>query len=212
MRPVLLALLALAPVPARAAGPLADVLRDGDLVLQQSTSPQSAALRAATGSPYTHVGMVFRRDGALAVIEAVEPVRWTPLAAWVDRGRDDVVVALRLRDPTPLENGGAAALRAAAEGYLGRHYDLLFGWGDDRLYCSELTYKAYDAALGVQVGERAPVTSFDLAAPEVQALVQARTAGKLDLTERMVAPASLLADADLVVVWSNDPAWPASAQ
>src|SRR5690606_29178807 len=188
------------------AGALSDVATDGDIILHKSRSSQAAALRAATGSPYTHVGLVFERDGTLQVLEAVEPVKWTPLDRWVARGRDEHVVVLRLRDPSRLQDGGAERLRASGERFLGRHYDTLFQWSDERIYCSELVTKAYTDALGVTIGELATFGDFDLSAPEVQALIQARTAGRLDAKEVVVSPASYLADDDLAVVFSTDPA------
>lgn len=184
---------------------LAEVLADGDVVLHKSRSSQAAALRAATGSPYTHVGLVFEGPSGLRVLEAVEPVRWTPLDPWVARGEEGHVVALRLREPLDAEK--VRAVRQAGEAWLGRHYDGRFEWSDDRIYCSELVYKAY-RTVGVELGELAPLGSFDLTSPEVQALVRSRVAGHIDPTEPVVSPASLLVDPDLRVVYTNDPNLP----
>lgn len=202
------------PVAAHGGGPageaattLADVLTDGDVILHKSQSSQSAALRAATGSPYTHVGMVFRRDGDAEVLEAVDPVRWTKLDDWVARGERGHVVILRLADDLPLRNGGSEALRAAAEAYLGRPYDPLFEWSDDRIYCSELVYKAYQSSLGVHIGALVTLDAFDLSSTQVGALIRARSPGLVNGSEPVVAPASLLTDSDLVIIYSNDPAY-----
>lgn len=195
-----------ATIPAEPRLPLAQVLEDGDLMLHRSRSSQSTALRAATGSPYTHVGLAFHRDGGVFVLEAVQPVRWTPLAEWASRGEDGAVVALRLVDDARLASGGALRLRAEAERYLGRPYDGLFAWSDERIYCSELVFKAYRDALGVEVGRIQPMGSFDLTSPAVRALIQARAAGKVDLNEPVVAPSGLLGDEDVRVVFSDDPA------
>jgi hypothetical protein len=32
-------------------------------------------------------------------------------------------------------------MKATGEGFLGKDYDLTFGWSDERLYCSELVWK-----------------------------------------------------------------------
>jgi hypothetical protein len=132
-------------------------------------------------------------------------VKWTPLAEWVGRGAGQEVVLMRLADPSPLADGGADKLQAAATRYLGRHYDTLFQWTDDRIYCSELVYKAYQAALGLQIGAVQRMGSFDLASPAVRKLIEARTQGRIDEHEPVVAPSSLLTDPDLVVVYSSDP-------
>ncbi len=151
---------------------LTTLVQDGDIVLQQSRSAQSTALRDATHSRYTHTGLVFTHDGAPQVLEAVEPVKWTPLADWVGRGVGADVVLMRRADTAPLEDGGADKLQAAATRYLGRHYDTLFQWTDDRIYCSEVVYKAYQASLGLQIGAVQRMGSFDLAAPSVRALTR----------------------------------------
>lgn len=184
---------------------LNSTLQDGDILLHRSMSTQSAALRAATGSPFTHVGLAFRREGGVEVLEAVQPVRWTLLSDWVKRDRDGKVVVLRLADPAPLAGEGAGRLRSAAERFLGRSYDGLFAWSDEKIYCSELVFKAYREALGVELGELRPMGSFDLASPEVQQLIQARASGRVNLQELVVAPSSLLSDPELRVVFSDDP-------
>jgi hypothetical protein len=199
------------PTIGRAAS-LASVLQDGDILLHRSMSSQSAALRAATGSPYTHVGLAFHREGGVQVLEAVQPVRWTALDAWVKRGRDGTVVVMRLADPAPLAGGGEDRLRSVGERFLGRSYDGLFEWSDEKIYCSELVFKAYREAIGVELGQLRPMGSFDLTSPEVRQLIQARTAGRVNLEEPVVAPSSLLRDEDLVVVFSNDPEIPQSAR
>jgi hypothetical protein len=147
---LLAALLSAAPVAA--AGSLPPV-RDGDVVFQTSRSAQSLAIQRATRSPWSHMGIVFLRGGAPYVIEAVEPVKATPLARWVARGEGGRVAVKRLRDADRvLTPATVAGLRREAERFLGRHYDLAFGWSDDRVYCSELVWKAYQRALGRKLG------------------------------------------------------------
>jgi Permuted papain-like amidase enzyme, YaeF/YiiX, C92 family len=74
--PLLALLVATTPLPA---------VRDGDIVFQTSGSSQSAAIQRATRSPWSHMGIVFLRDGVPFVYEAVDPVQATPLARWVAR-------------------------------------------------------------------------------------------------------------------------------
>ena len=62
----------------------------GDIVFHTSLSSQSRAVQAATRSPYSHMGIVLMKDGRPQVLEAIEPVRFTPLQAWLDRGRRGV--------------------------------------------------------------------------------------------------------------------------
>ncbi|UOQ67413.1 YiiX/YebB-like N1pC/P60 family cysteine hydrolase [Hymenobacter volaticus] len=64
---------------------LSSKLHDGDLIFQTSTSAQSQAIQLATHSPYSHCGILFKRNGAWRVFEAVQPVSETSLQAWTAR-------------------------------------------------------------------------------------------------------------------------------
>ena len=57
-------------------------LQEGDIVFQQSKSAQSAAIQAATGSRYTHVGLITMRKKTPYVLEAVNPVRIISFKKW----------------------------------------------------------------------------------------------------------------------------------
>jgi hypothetical protein len=61
-------------------------VRDGDLIFQTSRSSQSVAIQRATGSVYSHMGLVLFRDGQPYVYEAIATVRFTPLDRWIARG------------------------------------------------------------------------------------------------------------------------------
>ena len=63
------------------------VLRDGDLIFQTSLSGQSRAIQEATGSKYSHCGIIYRDGCDYFVYEAVQPVKSTPLAQWIARGK-----------------------------------------------------------------------------------------------------------------------------
>ena len=65
---------------------LAEQLRDGDIIFQTSRSEQSTAIQKATRSQYSHMGIVFLRNGTPHVYEAIKTVQYTPLRKWVDRG------------------------------------------------------------------------------------------------------------------------------
>ncbi len=179
--------------------------RDGDVLLQTSRSPQSQLIQLATGSPYSHTGLVLLVDGAPWVYEAVQPVQAVPLDAWVERGEGGRFTALRLVDPAPLTDDGVAALRGVMEGFLGLDYDPWFAWSDDRIYCSELVWKAYARGLGVELGALERLGDFDLSHPAVAAEVGRRYGPDVPVDEP-VAPPSLLAVSDrLRVVYSNYP-------
>ena len=67
-------------------------------MFHRSRSAQSQAVALATGSAYTHMGVVLVFDGRPVVLEAVQPVKLTPLPVWIARGEKGRVVVKRLRD------------------------------------------------------------------------------------------------------------------
>jgi len=162
---------------------------DGDLVFQTSRSAQSAAIQRATHSPYSHVGIVFLRDGKPYVFEAIATVRYTPLDAWIARGDGGRYVARRLS--RPLTAADDTKLRAAARAYEGRDYDLYFEWSNDRIYCSELVWKIYQQALGVKLGKLQELREFDLSDPVVKAKLRERYGDHVPLDEPVISPAAV---------------------
>ncbi len=110
------------------------------------------------------------------------------------------------RDAGPRPRGVALDLaRTTAEEQIGTGYDLLFEWSDERIYSSELIYKAFEA-VGREIGSRETFGELNLSSPEVQRLIDARADGGLDLSEPVVTPVSVLNDAELSPVFTNDPA------
>lgn len=175
-------------------------LRDGDLVFQRSTSAQSVAVAEATGSEYTHVGVVLRRDGKVLVLEAVEPVKLTPIDDWVASGSGPAVVR-RLKDADRVLTADVIAkMNTLADGWLGVHYDLRFAWTDDRLYCSELAWKLYDRAAGLRLSEPRPLRSYQLDGKAAQSLARKRYPEGLPLDELVVSPGDLVDSPSLVAV------------
>jgi len=162
-----------------------EALRDGDLVFHTSRSAQSLAIQRATHSPYSHVGIVFHRKGEPFVFEAVATVRYTPLAQWAARGTGGYV-ARRLK--SPLTVAQVAKLHRAARKYAGKPYDLYFEWSDDRIYCSELVWKVYREAVGIELGARQKLRDFDLEDPVVKAKMRERYGSHVPLDEPVISP------------------------
>lgn len=183
------------------------ILEDGDLLLQRSTSAQSVAIAEASGSPLTHVGLYFERDGAPWVIEAVGPVRWIELTDWVAQGENSWFVVARHEGVAALSDDALARVRAEAESFLGTPYDRLFEWSDDVIYCSELVYKAFERGVGLEVGVVTTVGELELEGDAVQGLIRQRLEHDPNLEEPIVTPGSIVDDPDVEVVYSSDPAF-----
>lgn len=175
--------------------------QDGDIIFHESQSSQSKALRLAMNSRYTHMGVIFFDNGSAFVYEAVGPVKRTPLKEWIDRGTDGHFVVKRLSDADRrLTHEAIAELRAVGQRYAGLPYDLRFEWSDDRIYCSELVWKMYKTALGLEIGELQTFGDFDLSDPEVAKKVQERYPEGLPMDETVISPASMFESDELVLV------------
>jgi hypothetical protein len=164
-------------------------VRDGDVIFQTSRSSQSLAIQRATHSPYSHMGIVFIRAGQPYVLEASATVRYTPLSEWIARGKESKYVLKRLRKP--LTDTQVGKLRKAAKPFEGRAYDLTFEWSDSKIYCSELVWKIYDRALGVQLGELQKLRDFDLSDAAVRTKMKERYGDKVPLDSPVISPASM---------------------
>jgi len=174
------------------AGHAAAALKDGDIVFHTSRSAQSVAVQRATGSRYSHMGIVLMRGGTPYVFEAVSTVRYTPLAQWAARGNGGHYVVKRLRDADRLLTpGGVATLRARTADFEGRPYDLTFEWSDQRIYCSELVWKLYQRALGVRIGELQKIREFNLTDPAVRAKMRERYGDKVPMDEPVISPVAM---------------------
>jgi uncharacterized protein YycO len=164
-------------------------LHDGDLIFQTSRSSQSLAIQRATGSVWSHMGMIEIRNGQPYVLEASATVRYTPLNRWVAFGVGRHFVVKRLAEAvTPAD---AANLDGAGAGFLGRPYDLTFEWSDERMYCSELVWKIYDRALGIDIGTLQKIRDFNLTDPTVAKLMKQRYGDAVPLDEPVIAPVAM---------------------
>lgn len=184
----------------------APAYREGDLIFHQSKGFQSLAILEATGSPWSHVGIIFKnKSGGWVVAEASQPVRIVSLTSFMNRGRDGGYRIYRARD---FKAAQVPALRAAVETEIGKPYDIYFEWSDDSIYCSELVYKAFQKATGIELGDVQKFSDLRLDGPFVRALIQQRltkTGRELNPNEPIVTPISQMNDADLELVAKKGP-------
>ena len=178
--------------------------KDGDVVFQVSQSAQSRAIQLATGSPYSHMGIVYLREGEPFVFEAVQPVKLTPLRDWIKRGKGGQFVAKRLRDSrTLLSPQVLQQMKSIGEEFSGRDYDVYFEWSDERMYCSELVWKIFKRGAGIEIGTLANLGDFDLSSPAVKEKLQERFGDSVPLSEIVISPSSMFESPMLETVFSN---------
>jgi len=74
---------------------------------------------------------------------------------------------------------------------LGKSYDAYFEWSDDKIYCSELIWKIYKRAAGVEVGKLQKMKEFDLSSEPVKEIIRERYGDDLPVNETVISPQSI---------------------
>jgi len=181
-----------------------DEIKNGDLIFQTSLSGQSKAIQLATKSKYSHCGLIFKDGNDFYVFEAVQPVKRTPLDKWIARGQDGKYVIKRLKNadqvltPTTLTK-----MKQVGDQFKGKNYDLTFEWSDDKIYCSELIWKIYQRATGIEIGKLEKLSDFDLTNEAVKKKMKELYGDKIPTEEIVISPASIFDSELLTTVKSN---------
>jgi hypothetical protein len=163
-------------------------LREGDIVFRLGDArvvrgmvPLSRFIARATGSPFSHTGIVAIEDGSPVVYDCSSAgIQRQPFEVWML----DSIGPLGVKRLKPEHRERIAGViefcRAAFERQV--PFDHGFRMGDDSLYCLELTEKAFrsqglDLSEPVRIGDWEDLTSFPLTAlliPPVTGLVLGR--------------------------------------
>ena len=169
-----------------------DVLQEGDIIFQSSMSGQSHAIQLATRSKYSHCGVIFKEGNEYFVYEAVQPVKKTPLAKWITHGDDNHYVVKRLKEHEKhLTKESLKKLKKEIQAFMGKDYDLTFEWDDQRIYCSELVWKGYERATGLEVGKLQELKEFDLTHPIVKQKLKERYGKNIPMNETVISPGAI---------------------
>lgn len=182
---------------------LNEQLQDGDIIFQTSQSGQSKAIQLATGSAFSHMGIIYKDNEELFVYEAVQPVKLTPLNDWIKRGENEQYVVRRLRDNQLLTPANLERMKEMGKRFMGKDYDIYFGWSDERIYCSELVWKIYKEALGIEIGHLQTLQDFDLTHETVKQKMRERYGDQIPLSEKVISPASMIQSDLLFTVTGN---------
>ena len=181
-----------------------DEIQNGDLIFQTSLSRQSKAIQLATKSKYSHCGLIYKNGKDYFVFEAVQPVKLTILDKWIAKGQDGKYVIKRLKNadqiltPSMIEK-----MKQIGDQFKGKNYDLIFDWSDDKIYCSELIWKIYQRATGLEIGKLQKLKNFDLSDKAVQAKMKERYGAKIPMDETVISPVAIYESELLMTVKSN---------
>lgn len=176
----------------------------GDIIFHTSKSAQSKAIQLATKSKYSHCGLIYKMDNKYFVYEAVGPVKLTPLKNWIARGSENKFVVKRLINAAQILTPSALKkLKQEGDRYNGKKYDVSFEWSDDKIYCSELVWKMYKKATGLEIGKTQKLNEFDLTSTIVKGIMQKRYGKNVPLNEVVISPQSIFESNLLFTVSKN---------
>ena len=179
-------------------------IKNGDLIFQTSLSQQSKAIQVATHSKYSHCGLIYKDGNEFFVFEAVQPVKRTPLDKWIARGENGKFVIKRLKNAEHVLTPAALQeMKQAGEEFTGKNYDLTFEWSDNKMYCSELIWKVYQRATGLEVGKLQKLSDFDLTNEVVKKKMVERYGDKIPMNEIVISPSSIFDSELLTTVKAN---------
>ncbi|TAH28841.1 MAG: YiiX family permuted papain-like enzyme [Cytophagales bacterium] len=166
--------------------------QNGDIIFQISLSGQGKAIQLATKSNYTHCGLIVEKNNQFYVFEAETHVKAIRLKKWIERGKNQHFVVKRLKNAekiltkTMIENITKQILK-----YNEKRYDIYFSWSDEAMYCSELVWKIYQKATGIEVGNLQKLKDFDLTSNEVKQKLKERYGNNIPLEEKVISPESI---------------------
>jgi len=168
----------------------------GDVIFQSFPhNPLTDLIESATESTYSHCGLVVVRPGGAVVLEAIGPVTETPLEQWIARGRDGAFAVYRLRHEYA---GRVGEIIQAANRFRGRPYDSRYRFDDEKIYCSELVFKAFQKVTGEELGVVRKLAEFNWKPNE--AAIRRLEGGGLPLERKMISPKDLAAARQLRLV------------
>ena len=185
-------------------------------MFQNTRDEQALAIMLASGSVYTHAGLIeIARDGTPMVVEAIGPVRTISLDQWISQGTGGRITVKRLPSLSPAE---ADAVMKQAHHYDGRPYDIFFLPDEERIYCSELVRLAFGKGLNIALGQMQQVRELAVDNAAARALIESRwqrhplcqdeaadfeTCHARIMEQPLVTPASIADDPILEAVYSN---------
>lgn len=177
---------------------ISEHIQEGDIILQTSESNQCEAVRLATNSKFSHCGIIFKDNDKTYVLEAVQPVKITPLNEWISHGKESKYLIKRLKKINSLDSIKIKKMKTYGFQMLNKDYDLYFEWSDEKIYCSELVWKIYKEGAGIEICSFKKLKEFNLSNPKVKNIMTERYGNNIPLEENVIAP-SQLAESKLLV-------------
>ena len=174
----------------------------GDIIFHTSKTRLSFVTSVATKSQYTHVGMIIMKKNKPYVIEASGPVRINSFRRFINRGIGKKFVVLRYKNG--LNKKQKRKLIREARRHIGKKYDSKFKWDDKKLYCSELVFKVYKKALGIELNKPEKIGDYYSSwNPIISRYAKKKYGKRIPLNEKIITPERLYDSKPLNTVYSN---------
>ena len=172
--------------------------KEGDLIFQSLPFGEvTTVIEGATDSPYSHVGLVVKKNGFWYVREAIGKVKDTHLLWWILRGRGDSFSVYRLKKE---HQKNIPNWVKESQKFLGYPYDFHYELDDEKIYCSELIYKAYKRTTGGELGKLTTLSQLNWKPHKAFILSIENT---IPLDRKMITPKDLAEADELELVYSN---------
>lgn len=171
-------------------------VREGDFIFQHLPGALTEMISDMTQSRYSHCGIIVKKPDGFYVLQAIGPVKETPLNEWISYGVGRQFSLVRLKEK--YRKDIPVIIREAYK-FGGRPYDFQFEWDDKKIYCSELIYKAVFNATGVRLA--AFVRLGDMNWKPYEKTIRELAGGGLPLEREMITPQSLFASDQVDIIF-----------
>ena len=173
--------------------------QEGDIIFQSlPDSELTRVIEGATGSPYSHTGIVIQKNDSWYVREAIGPVKDTMLYLWIMRGRKARFAVYRLKDQY---KNFIPAFVNESEKYIGAPYDIYFQFDDEKIYCSELVFKSFKNIAHEKLGTIQKLK--DLNWQPYRKFIETIEPNRIPFEREMITPQALSEAKQIKKVYSN---------
>jgi hypothetical protein len=157
------------------------------------------AIEGITESHYSHVGVLHRRGGAWTVIEATGGgVIYTPFERWKSVSRDGRWAAFRVQ---AAHRKHVPTFLANLHPHAGKPYDFKYELGQEKLYCSELVFHAWEKTTGQKMGKLTALG--DLNWKPFLATIEKYNGGPMPPDRKIISPIELSKATQLKRVYNH---------
>ena len=175
-------------------------IRHGDFIFQHLAGPLTELIVNVDGGIYSHCGIIIKEKGRFYVLEAIGPVKRTPINDWISRGIKDQFTVVRLKEDY---QKGIFNIVREAKGFMGRPYDIQYEWDDKKVYCSELIYKAVLKGAKISLAEFEHLGDMNWQPYESE--IRRLDGGELPLDRMMITPDAVALSDKVQTIFSNFP-------